>query len=153
MGRSTKLVTATYILSYVAVKAPALVTTSAIARAVKDHPARVRQLVAALVRKNLLLSVRGPRGGVRLGRDPEDISLGDICDAVEDQPLLAVSLKDPFAAWAGRCHVHPTFTRLYAEFEWRIREGLRHHRLRDMYTAPAEPAPWRGGGARPRRRR
>jgi Rrf2 family protein len=151
MSRSTRLVTATYILSYVAVKAPALVTTSAIATAVKDHPARVRQLVAALVRKGLLVSVRGASGGVRLARDPEDITLGDICEAVEDQPLLAVSLKDPFAAWAGRCHVHPTFTRLYAEFEWKMREDLRRHRLRDMYTPPDQaPAPTPG---RARRRR
>jgi Rrf2 family protein len=142
MGRSTKLVTATYILSYVAVKTPGLVTTSAIAAAVKDHPARVRQLVAALVRKGLLSSVRGANGGVQLARAPEDITLGDICDAVEDQPLLAVSLKDPFAAWAGRCHVHPTFTKLYADFEWKMREDLRRHRLRDMYTPPdAAPAP------------
>jgi Rrf2 family protein len=151
MSRSTRLVTATYILSYVAVKAPALVTTSAIAAAVKDHPARVRQLVAVLVRKRLLSSVRGASGGVRLARDPEDITLGDICDAVEDQPLLAVSLKDPFAAWAGRCHVHPTFTRLYAEFEWKMREDLRRHRLRDMYTPPDQPPAPTSGRARRRR--
>ena len=136
MARSTKLVTATYILSYVAVKAPALVTTSAIARAVKDHPARVRQVVSMLVKKNLLMSIRGANGGVRLGREPEDITLRDICDAVEDQPLLAVSLKDPFSQWAGRCKVHPTFTRIYADFEWKMREDLRRYRLRDMYTPP-----------------
>ena len=140
MARSTKLVAATYILSYVAVKAPGLVTTSAIAAAVRDHPARVRQLVAALVRKGLLTSVRGASGGVQLGRAPEDITLGDVCDAVEDQPLLAVSLKNPFAAWAGRCHVHPTFTKLYADFEWKMREELRRHRLRDMYTPPHGPS-------------
>lgn len=156
MARSTKLVTATYILSYVGVKAPALVTTRTIARAVKDHPARVRQIVAALVRKNLLMSVRGARGGVRLARDPEHITLGDICDAVEDQPLLAVSLKNPFSAFGGKCQVHPTFTRLYAEFEWKMREDLRRHRLRDMYTLPVDrPAPGdrpAKRAARPRRR-
>ncbi|SRR6266545_5594630 len=150
MGRSTKLVTATYILSYVAVKAPALVTTSAIARAVKDHPARVRQLVATLVRKNLLMSVRGANGGVRLARAPEDITLRDICDAVEDQPLLAVSLKNPFAAWAGRCQVHPTFTKLYADFEWKMREDLRSHRLREMYTPPDGARASRAGRSRRR---
>ena len=47
MPASTKLATATYILSYVAVKAPALVTTATIAKAVKEHPARIRQLDAA----------------------------------------------------------------------------------------------------------
>lgn len=150
MARSTKLVTATYILSYVGVKAPALVTTRAIARAVKDHPARVRQLVATLVRRNVLMSVRGARGGVRLARPPEHITLRDICDAVEDRPLLAVSLKNPFSAFAGKCQVHPTFTQLYADFEWKMREDLRLHRLRDMYTLPGDRPASRAGRRRRR---
>lgn len=134
MPASTKLASATYILSYVAVKAPGLVTTATIAKAVKEHPARVRQIVAALVRARLLRSVRGARGGVTLGRPAETISLRDIHEAVEDQGLLTLTLKDPFSAWAGKCHVHPTLTKLYRDFEERMLVSLSDYRLSQMFT-------------------
>ena len=134
MPASTKLATATYILSYVAVKAPALVTTATIAKAVKEHPARIRQIVAALVRAKLLRSVRGARGGVTLGRPAETISLRDICEAVEDQGLLTLTLKDPFSAWADKCHVHPTLSKLYRDFEERMLVSLSDYRLSQMFT-------------------
>jgi Rrf2 family protein len=134
MPASSKLATATYILSYVAVKAPTLVTTATIAKVVKEHPTRVRQLVAALARARLLRSVRGARGGVTLGRPAETISLRDIYEAVEDQSLLTLTLKDPFSAWADRCHVHPTLTKLYRDFEERMLVQLSDYRLSQMFT-------------------
>lgn len=134
MNRSTRLITATYIMSYVAVKAPDSVTTAQIAKAVKDHPARVRQIVAALVKGKLLASTRGAHGGVRLTRTAESITLRHIYEAVEDRPLLAVSVKEPFPA--RFCHVHPTFTKLYKSLEEQMRAELEDVWLRDMYTKP-----------------
>jgi Rrf2 family protein len=134
MPASSKLATATYILSYVAVKGPTLVTTATIAKVVKEHPTRVRQLVAALARARLLRSVRGARGGVTLGRPAETISLRDIYEAVGDQSLLTLTLKDPFSAWADRCHVHPTLTKLYRDFEERMLVQLSDYRLSQMFT-------------------
>jgi len=45
MSRSTKLASAAAILAHVAAQGSGQLTTDAIAEAVSDHPARVRQLV------------------------------------------------------------------------------------------------------------
>jgi Rrf2 family protein len=134
MSRSTKLASAAYIMSYVACYDPQQLTTDAIAEAVRDHPARVRQLVAALVRAGLLRSLRGAGGGIALARPPAEISLRDIHQAVEEQPLLTLSLRDPFKAWDNVCFVRPTLERLYAEGEAHFLERLAAVKLTALYT-------------------
>ncbi len=42
-------------------------------------------LLQALSRAGLLLSVRGPRGGYRLGRSPRDVSLAEILAAAHEE--------------------------------------------------------------------
>lgn len=44
----------------------------------------LEQLAVRLRQDGLLSSVRGPKGGYRLGRDPSDISVADIIRATED---------------------------------------------------------------------
>ncbi len=41
------------------------------------------KILQILVRKNLLVSTKGPSGGFRLKREPEDISLIEIIDAID----------------------------------------------------------------------
>jgi DNA-binding IscR family transcriptional regulator len=89
MSKSTRLLTATYILSYVAANAPEVVTTERIAEQVDEHPTRVRQIVAALVKAGLLSASRGAAGGVSLRRAASEISLRDVQEAVQDSSLLA----------------------------------------------------------------
>lgn len=129
MSRSTKLVSASYILSYIAAKAPAQVTTEEIARAVKDHPARVRQIVAALVKAEFLVSVRGANGGVTLARPASQINLLQVFEAVEDQPVLALSLRESFDGWGAKCRVHPVISKLYGELEDQVLTQLGRVRL------------------------
>ncbi len=134
MPRSTKLVTAAYILSYVAAKAPAQITTDAIAKAVEDHPARVRQIVAALVKADLLTSVRGANGGVMLARPPAQINIRDVYKAVEDQPMLSLALGEQVTGWSGKCKVYPIFSRLYDDLEEKMLSELARYRLNQLYS-------------------
>ena len=129
MSRSTKLVSASYILSYVVAKAPNQVTTEEIGRAVKDHPARVRQIVAALVKANFLTSVRGASGGVTLARPASQINLRQVFEAVEDQPILALSLRESFDGWGAKCLVHAVMGTLYSDLESQLLERLGKVRL------------------------
>jgi Rrf2 family protein len=129
MSRSTKLAGASYILSYIAAKAPDQVTTDQIARAVKDHPARVRQIVAALVKANFLTSVRGASGGVTLARPASQINLKQVFEAVEDQPILALSLRESFDGWGTKCRVQPVISALYSDLEAQLLDRLGKVRL------------------------
>ena len=44
----------------------------------------LEQLFARLRRKTLVLSIRGPGGGYRLGRPKDEIAISDIIDAVDE---------------------------------------------------------------------
>lgn len=136
MSRSTKLVSAAYIMSYIAAKDPQQLTTDSIADAMKDHPARVRQIVAALVKAELLNSLRGAGGGVVLARPPEKITMKDIYLAVDEQPLLSIGLRAGFDGWDNTSTVRPVLTALYAEMESDLVEKLAKMKLTALYKKP-----------------
>jgi Rrf2 family protein len=131
--RSTRLVTAAYIITYVAANDPEKLTTDKIADVVQVHPSRARTLIADLVKAGLLSASRGPQGGVTLARQPASITLRDVLDAVGDERLLAPEIPDPFSRWAGHCLVHPTLSRLYAKFETQMQDELRGITIADLY--------------------
>jgi len=133
MSKSTRLLTATYILSYVAANAE-VVTTERIAEQVDEHPTRVRQIVAALVKAGLLSASRGATGGVSLKRPAAEISLRDVQEAVQDSSLLAFHLFEPKSEWAGKSRVHLVFENLRAELESRIQAYLAEHTLDQTYA-------------------
>jgi Rrf2 family iron-responsive transcriptional regulator len=61
----------------------AQVSIATIARIRRMPVSFVRRLIAPLIASGLLTSIRGIRGGVRLGRPAADISLLDVIDVVE----------------------------------------------------------------------
>jgi Rrf2 family protein len=68
----------------------------------------LRKILSALARAKILRSVRGPTGGVRLARKPEDISLLDVVEAVEGPVSLNECTRTPPACpRVQHCVVHP----------------------------------------------
>ena len=138
MSRSTKLTSAAYILSFIAARGPKQVTTDTIAEALEDHPARVRQIVAALVKAKLLKSVRGVNGGVVLARSANDITLRDVFSAIEDQPILSLWMKDAYEGWGKSCLVHPILTSLINKMERDLADQLSEVPISALYKRAAK---------------
>lgn len=46
------------------------------------------KILQQLVRRELVISTSGPAGGYRLARNPSQISVGDVMDAVDGRPAL-----------------------------------------------------------------
>lgn len=136
--RSTKFVTACYILSFVAYHGPDMISTQTISKWVNTNASRVRQIVARLVRAGLLASTRGGDGGVVLGRDASGITLLDIFDAVAEQEMALFSVENPFSDWKDRCRVHSVLTMMRGELERDFRLKLAETSLSSMYAPPAD---------------
>lgn len=151
--KSTKFVTACYILSFVAYHGPDLISTPTIARWVNTNASRVRQIVARLVRAGLLASARGGEGGVVIGRDPASISLLDIYDAVAEPELSLFSVDNPFSDWKDRCRVHSVLTMMHGELERDFRRKLADTHLDQLYAPPAAQAVAAVAAARPAKKR
>jgi DNA-binding IscR family transcriptional regulator len=139
MARSTKLITASFILALVGARAPDLMNTSFIAKAIKVNPTRVRHIVSKLVKAGLLRSYRGGRGGLALARPAAEITLREIHDALGQERFLAPQLFNPFARWNEHCFVFSTFEDLFTRAEKRMLAEFETTTL-DRLFAPFHPA-------------
>ena len=88
MKYPTRLSDAVHILAFIALYPDCDLTSNKLAESIQTNPAYVRQLMSALRKGGLLVSVKGhPRPA--LAREPEKITLLDAYRAVEgDKPLL-----------------------------------------------------------------
>ena len=88
MKYPTRLSDAVHILAFIALYPDCDLTSNKLAESIQTNPAYVRQLMSALRKGGLLVSVKGhPRP--TLAREPEKITLLDAYRAVEgNKPLL-----------------------------------------------------------------
>ncbi|AYZ00714.1 Rrf2 family transcriptional regulator [Burkholderia multivorans] len=138
--KSTKFVTACYIMSFVGAHQPQMLSTATVAKWVDTHAARARQIVSLLVKAGLLESARGGSGGILLKRSADRITLLDIYDAVGDTESLFFSVENPFSAWADHCSVHDVLSGLRAELEEQARAALAKIKLSGVFVPWDEDA-------------
>jgi len=69
-------------------------------------------ILAGLVAEGLLVASHGPKGGYRLARPPDEISLLDIVEAAEGPARIdRCVLRDGPCDWEETCPVHDTWSR------------------------------------------
>jgi Rrf2 family iron-sulfur cluster assembly transcriptional regulator len=91
--------------------------------------AYLEQLVGRLRRAGLVSSARGPGGGYRLARPPEEIPIAEIVDAV-DEPIRATRCEEgaPGCLAGNKCLTHD----LWQELGEQIRLFLANMTLADV---------------------
>ena len=105
-------------------------------------PAYMAKHMQALARAGVVESVRGPRGGYRLARPADHISLWDIVEAIEsDEPAFRCSeirqqgpCVSPNGDFRKPCEIHAAFNK--AETAWRAE--LKATNLGDMVKEVAK---------------
>lgn len=105
-NRSEKgLVTAIRTL-LVLLEAPRGMATSAeVAEAIGSHPVVVRRLLGGLRLSGLVDSRSGPSGGWAIARDPARIRIGDVSQALSDEPPRGGSALDELLAAADQAYL------------------------------------------------
>lgn len=73
-----------------------------------------------LVRHGILLGIRGPSGGYRLGRERRRISLGDIVRTVQGLETAEDPISDPAGSALGHQVVRPLWADLQQEMMGRL---------------------------------
>jgi Rrf2 family nitric oxide-sensitive transcriptional repressor len=91
------------VLIYLAVQPTGLATIEEISRAYGISRAHLTKVVHQLGRGGFLVTVRGRRGGIRLARAPEDISVGDVVRYTEDR----LDLVECFDSKTNQCRIEP----------------------------------------------
>jgi Rrf2 family protein len=88
-----------------------------IAASMDIPPGFLKQVLASLVSQGLLRSSAGPRGGYRLARPPEEITLLDIIEPLEQyrSPNKCILRGGP-CDWSGACPVHDAWSLAQSAF-------------------------------------
>jgi FeS assembly SUF system regulator len=104
----------------------------------------VRKLLKSLVRARLLVSTRGVRGGYRLGRAAQEITVAQIIAAIEG-PIAVTRCNEPGEETCERKASCP-LQQNWRQVNQAIHGALSNLTLSNM--AGTLPADWTGGGSR-----
>jgi Rrf2 family protein len=80
----------------------------------------LEQTLQQLVRANILVGVRGPRGGYRLARERRRITLGEIVDVIRAMETSDDPIDDPAGSPLGKAVVRPLWRELQDEMMERL---------------------------------
>lgn len=103
-----------------------LMTSYQLAKSVRTNPTVVRRLVAKLSEAGLLDSYKGKSGGVRISKNPKDITLKEIYMAVSGKKFINAPDKEP----DKKCAVSCSMGSLLSE----VIEGLERQSLKYLST-------------------
>ena len=108
-------------------------TSLRLARSVNTNPVVVRRITGFLARDGLIRVRRGP-GGAELARAAQEISLGDVWQAVNPggcRPLLPVHSNPNRACMVG-CSIHAVLGEAFAAAEAAMQASLRRPTLASL---------------------
>ena len=131
MKYPTRLSDAVHILAFIALYPDCDLTSDKLAESIQTNPAYVRQLMSALRKGGLLVSVKGhPRPA--LAREPEKITLLDAYRAVEgNKPLLHQDIHTNPACGVG-VNIQLVLRDCYDLVQTRAEEAMRSITLQEI---------------------
>jgi len=84
-----------------------------IAEAMKIPKSFLAKILQKLTKADLVTSFRGVKGGVRLAKKPEEISLLDVIETIEgDVGLNICAVNERACGRSKKCSVHPVWVEL-----------------------------------------
>jgi Rrf2 family protein len=97
--------------------------TSTVAQEMKIPPSFLAKIISQLSIAGLLHTSRGARGGVTLAREPGEISMLDVVEAIDGPILLNECVGDPAnCSFSDDCLVHPIWIEVQDTLVKRLRE-------------------------------
>ena len=127
MSVNSRMTVGVHILSYLVLASRRhsnLVTSEQIAKSVRTNPVVIRRLLGQLRKGGLVRSQRGANAGWRLARSPKAISLLDVYNAVNDDPLFGLHASPPNPQCPIGRGLPSTLRKVYGTLEDELRRQL-----------------------------
>lgn len=132
MTTSTRFAAAVHILTGLVLADGAPLPSERIARSVNTNPAVVRRILMSLAAADLTTSQLGVGGGALLAKSPDQITLLEVFEAVENTELVAVHRSPPDPNCQVGAHILPAFCRATSRAEEAFRAELAKISLADI---------------------
>jgi Rrf2 family protein len=135
VASNSRLTIATHVLAWMALarqEGRELLTSEQVAASVKTNPVIIRRSLGDLRRAGLVRVRHGAGAGWSLARDPEEINLWDVYDAVEGEPLFGMHRSEPNLECPVGRGIRPALEGVYGGVEETLRRELRRTSIADV---------------------
>ncbi|WP_066941375.1 Rrf2 family transcriptional regulator [Microtetraspora fusca] len=135
MAENSRLTIATHVLTWMALarrRGQDLLTSEQVAASVNTNPVIIRRSLGDLRRAGLVEVRRGAGAGWILARTPEEITLLDVYNAVEQHPLFAMHHTDPNLECPVGKGIRPALGHVYDGVEQALRHELQRTSIADV---------------------
>ncbi len=132
MAGNSKLATAIHIAGMLSFADKMPLTSEMIAQSVGTNPVVIRRIIGLLTKNNLVKVKMGTGGGASLAAPAEDISLGDIYAALDEDSLFDVpQFADEHQCAIGKI-VRPVLAEILSSIEKKLLDELTNTTLADV---------------------
>lgn len=132
MAGNSRLATAIHVAGMLSFAEQMPLTSEAIAQSCNTNPVVIRRIIGLLTRHNLVTVKMGTGGGARLTKKPDEITLAEIYEALDEGTVFEVPQFDEnFHCEVGKI-VRPVLAEVLQEAENGLKEKLKQIRLSDV---------------------
>lgn len=136
MNTSSRFVVALHVLAALAIARLSellqCMNSEKLAQSVNTNPVVVRRLLGRLREAGLVESLAGASGGSRLARDPEQITLLEVYEAVEDGDLFHMHYSQPSKKCPVGCNIQQVLQTPLAGAEEAMKQSLAQTTLAEI---------------------
>ena len=135
MAANSRLTIAVHALAWMALaqrRGQELLTSEQVAASVNTNAVIIRRSLGDLRRAGLVHVRHGAGAGWRLNRAPRDITLLDVYEAVEGEPLFGLHRSEPNLECPVGYGIRPALSAVYGDVEKSLREQLARTSIVDV---------------------
>ena len=135
MGANSRLTIAVHALAWMALAREGgldRMTSDQVAASVNTNPVIIRRSLGDLHRAGLLNVRRGAGAGWSLAREPAEITLLHVYEAVEREPLFAMHRTEPNLECPVGHGIRPALDQVYGEIDQALRSELTRTSITDV---------------------
>lgn len=123
---------AVHALAALAVSPDQTMTSELIASSVNTNPVVIRRLLSKLSKSSLIETHLGKKGGAKLIRKPEQITLKDIYEAIQERTLISQNTKETNRKCPISCKMKDIMKKIVLQAEKATLDHLASIRLSDL---------------------
>ena len=129
---NTRFATAIHIMTILAKNPQAFLTSDRLAGSINVNPVIVRKELINLKKSGLVESRQGKDGGVRIGKDAENINVAEIYEAIKNSEVLGKKNLNPNPLCNVGKDINKNLNQLFSETDDLVFQFLKDKKLSDF---------------------
>ena len=129
---NTRFATAIHIMTILAKNPQAFLTSDWLAGSINVNPVIVRKELINLKKSGLVESRQGKDGGVRIGKDAENINVAEIYEAIKNSEVLVKKNLNPNPLCNVGKDINKNLNQLFSETDDLVFQFLKDKKLSDF---------------------